>query len=76
MWAAAWKVEDEDWSYRSVLFTSVITIRKTTGEIASSVYWYLADKYTILMKECDLLVQHVKSGRLSVKKCPSKLQNL
>ena len=55
VWSTAWCVEDEDWAYRAHLFKSTITIKRTTGEVAYLVWWFLSDNFPKYMRECEIM---------------------
>ena len=65
VWAAAWKVEREDWLYRLAIHKSIITINKVSGDIYYLVWWLLSDMVPRLTRECELMAKFVcKCSRL------------
>ena len=65
VWSAAWKVEREDWMYRSVLYKSVFTIKRVSGGVYHMVWWFLSDMIPRLTRECELMAKFVcKCSRL------------
>ena len=55
VWQAAWRIEDEDWEYRSNLYRSTMTLKRISGEVAYLIWWFIADNCPKYMRECEIM---------------------
>ena len=59
IWNRAWKVEDEDWNFRTRLFMSTLKAKTLMGTVNYLTWWQLSDEYPHLMRICEVMAKLV-----------------